>query len=173
MRDQGLKSCHLVDRKLMCAVVRHLCEQKKKKKGEKFRMLLFNVHLRTPGYVYRTGVSFGAKKSHIHGIYGRIALLEHLRTMTMHLNALLRTRRAIRVMHRNASSDSLSSRSVFRNFLTLSHYANNVGYISMCMWILFITQNGLILFVIFDSLRLYPFFVYNNSKKFVLVNNFY
>lgn len=51
----------------------------------------------------------GAAESHIHGIYGGIALLEHLRTMTAHLDALLRARRAIRVMHRNASSsDSLA-----------------------------------------------------------------
>lgn len=70
----------------------------------------------------------GAKESHIHGIYGGIALLEHLRTMTMHLGALLRARRAIRVMYLNAPSDSLflsqflrivtQRRSVVRNFKT-------------------------------------------------------
>lgn len=75
----------------------------------------------------------GAKKSHIHGIYGGIALLEHLRTMTMHLGALLRARRAIRVMHLNAPSDSLflsqflrivtQRRPVVRSFKRGSHCA--------------------------------------------------
>lgn len=54
-------------------------------------------------------VAQGTKESHIHGIYGGIALLEHLRTtMTMHRDALLRARRAIRVMHQNAPNDFLS-----------------------------------------------------------------
>lgn len=58
------------------------------------------------GYVSRVPASPpGAKESHIHEIYSGIALLEHLRTMTMHPDALLPARRAIRVMHRNAPSD--------------------------------------------------------------------
>lgn len=58
---------------------------------------------------YVPRVPQGTKESHIHGIYGGIALLEHLRTtMTMHRDALLRARRAIRVMHQNAPSDLLS-----------------------------------------------------------------
>lgn len=58
-------------------------------------------------YVLR--VPQGTKESHIHGIYGGIALLEHLRTtMTIHRDALLRARRAIRVMHQNAPSGFLS-----------------------------------------------------------------
>lgn len=60
-------------------------------------------------YVPRAAFPRGPKKSHIHGIYGGIALLEHPRTTTtMHRDALLRARRAIRVMHRNAPGDSFS-----------------------------------------------------------------
>lgn len=57
---------------------------------------------------YVPRVAQGTKESHIHEIYGGIALLEHLRTtMTMHRDALLRARRAIRVMHQNAPNDFL------------------------------------------------------------------
>lgn len=66
---------------------------------------------------YVPRVPQGTKESHIHGIYGGIALLEHLRTtMTMHRDAMLRARRAIRVMHQNAPNDFLSL------FLPLSQF---------------------------------------------------
>lgn len=62
----------------------------------------------------------GAKESHIHEIYSGIALLEHLRTMTMHPDALLPARRAIRVMHRNAPGDDRPlTLSFSRNFFAL------------------------------------------------------
>lgn len=72
---------------------------------------------RWDGYVSRVP---GAKESHIHEIYSGIALLEHLRTMTMHPDALLPARRAIRVMHRNAPGDDRPLILSFsRNFFAL------------------------------------------------------
>jgi len=80
-------------------------------------------------YVLRA--SQGTKESHIHGIYGGIALLEHLRTtMTIHRDALLRARRAILVMHQNAPSGFLSFFLFLLQFLRIVTQRRPV----LCIW---------------------------------------
>jgi len=80
----------------------------------------------------------GAKESHIHEIYSGIALLEHLRTMTMHPDALLPARRAIRVMHRNAPSDDCPLILSFsRNFFSHCYANKDKVLIARSDWLYF------------------------------------
>lgn len=90
---------------------------------------LFDAHALVLGIGTCCASPQGTEESHIHGIYGGIALLEHLRTtMTMHRDALLRARRAIRVMHQDALSDFLSL------FLFLSQFLRIVTQRRPVLW---------------------------------------
>lgn len=119
--NENYKSCHSADRENRRRAP-HLTRARER--GEKCAMqhiVRCTCTHAWDGYVSRVPASPpGAKESHIHEIYSGIALLEHLRTMTMHPDALLPARRAIRVMHRNAPCDDCPlTLSFSRNFFAL------------------------------------------------------
>lgn len=103
--NEGLKPCHSVDKKPTRAS--SSARAGKRRKMHDVGIVRCTCTRAWDRYVPRG--PHGTEESHIHGIYGGIALLEHLRTtMTMHRDALLRARRAIRVMHQDAPGDFLS-----------------------------------------------------------------